>query len=53
MCPWWLRPPLARTGSVRERSGSLRVISVPSVTDRNRLPGVTGLNFLMPIYPTS
>jgi hypothetical protein len=38
------RPPLFPSGSSSDFSGSLRVISLKSGTDRNRVPAVTGLN---------
>src|SRR5262245_18916452 len=47
--PWWLRPPLLESGSSRDFSGVSRVSSSLSRVDRNRVPGVTGLNFLIPI----
>jgi hypothetical protein len=40
-------PALPVSGSVSERSGPFRVISDPSTTERNRVPGVIGLNFLI------
>src|SRR5690606_217252 len=47
--PWWFRPPVLRNGSVSDFSGPSRVISSNALTARNRVPGVTGLNFLMPM----
>ncbi len=42
--PLLFRPPLLRSGSSRLFSGVVLVISAKSETDRNRVPGVTGLN---------
>src|SRR6059036_2175535 len=55
--PWWrvvmwpllLRPPVRVSGSTSDRSGSERVTSAKSDTERNRVDGVTGLNCRMPI----
>src|SRR6266571_8256928 len=47
--PLLFRPPVRRSGSSSERSGSCRVTSEKSETDRKRVAGVTGLNWRMPI----
>jgi hypothetical protein len=44
MWPWLSRPPDFFSGSSRDFSGVVRVISVKSETLRNRLDAVTGLN---------
>src|ERR1700681_540435 len=51
MWPLLLRPPVRRSGSRSDFSGVVRVISAKSDTDRNRVPGVTGLNWRMAISP--
>src|SRR5713101_6356388 len=49
MCPLLLRPPVRRSGSSSDFSGSLFVTSAKSETERNRVPGVIGRNCRMPI----
>src|SRR5437899_1469205 len=49
MWPLLLRPPVRLSGSSNERSGSVFVMSPKSDTERNRVAGVTGLNWRMPI----
>src|SRR5206468_4756030 len=49
MWPLLLRPPVRRSGSSNDFSGSLFVISAKSETERNRVPGVIGRNCRMPI----
>src|SRR5215217_3863535 len=48
--PWWLRPPVPDSFSVSAFSGRpLWVNSTKSLVERNRVPGVTGLNCLVGI----
>src|SRR6266850_4201004 len=47
--PLLLRPPVRRSGSSSDFSGSLFVTSAKSETERNRVPGVIGRNCRMPI----
>src|SRR5207249_9012911 len=49
MWPLLLRPPVRRSGSSSDFSGSLFVTSAKSETERNRVPGVIGRNCRMPI----
>src|SRR5690348_18015419 len=49
MWPLLLRPPVRRSGSTSDFSGSVLVISAKSDTERNRVAGVTGLNCRIPI----
>src|SRR5690242_4057193 len=49
MWPLLLRPPVRRSGSSSDFSGSVFVMSAKSETERNRVAGVTGLNWRMPI----
>jgi len=44
MWPWLSRPPLLVSGSTSDFSGSVRVISAKSDTERKRVPFVIGLN---------
>src|SRR5205809_1636589 len=44
-----LRPPVRRSGSSSDFSGSLFVTSAKSETERNRVPGVIGRNCRMPM----
>src|SRR5512143_2466652 len=48
-CPLLLRPPVRRSGSSSVRSGVALVTSAKSLTERNRVAAVTGLNCRMPI----
>src|SRR5882762_7251436 len=49
MWPLLLRPPVRRSGSSSDFSGSLFVTSAKSETERKRVPGVIGRNCRMPI----
>src|SRR6266705_1963833 len=49
MWPLLLRPPVRRSGSSSDFSGSLFVTSAKSETERNRVPGVIGRNCRMPM----
>src|SRR5688500_19614900 len=49
MRPLALRPPLLRSGSSSDFSGVSRVSSSNELTERNRVPAVIGLNFLVGI----
>src|SRR2546428_825752 len=49
MWPLLFRPPVPRSGSTSERSGSVFVISEKSETERKRVAGVIGLNCRVPI----
>src|SRR5438094_1077862 len=49
MWPLLLRPPVRRSGSSSDFSGSVFVTSAKSETERNRVPGVIGRNCRMPI----
>src|SRR5437879_8847832 len=49
MWPLLLRPPVRRSGSSSDFSGSLVVTSAKSETERNRVPGVIGRNCRMPM----
>src|SRR2546422_6264157 len=49
MWPLLFRPPVPRSGSTSERSGSVFVISEKSETERKRVAGVIGLNCRAPI----
>src|SRR5574341_2431484 len=47
--PLLLRPPVRRSGSSSDFSGVAFVTSAKSDTERNRVAGVTGLNWRMPM----
>src|SRR5438105_15037916 len=49
MWPLLLRPPVRRSGSSSDFSGSPFVTSAKSETERNRVPGVIGRNCRMPM----
>src|SRR5881628_1819162 len=49
MWPLLLRPPVRRSGSSSDFSGSLFVTSAKSETERNRVAGVIGRNCRMPM----
>src|SRR5467141_90200 len=49
MWPLLLRPPVRFSGSTNDFSGVVLVTSAKSETERNRVAGVTGLNWRMPI----
>src|ERR1700712_4374089 len=53
MRPWLLRPPFLGSGSVRDFSDVVRVISAKSATLEPRRPGVVGLYLRIAICPQS